>query len=443
MEVKDISASKDEKEDEEEEVDTVVEELRGLSHLRIKPRVVISDAKHKKTTGSPAEVATVAPAAASSGIIERGRLCSVCATKFGRYTCPRCNAASCSLPCYKAHSTKCTEAFYKDSVEEELRSQRADEESQKRMLQLLKHMKDQEDEEEEDEHEEEAYYRLAQLSTEENLSLEHLTPEQREDFKRSLVDGRISDMITPWQPWWLQPASGLIVPVETKREDENENESESEDEVEVEERKPPPVLPDIPPLSTLLSKEPSPLLAFNLLDILFSYAYVMRYFNGEPDSEASDASSFLVEISAVLQSNAVHQSPDAAFDACLANILKPSVSGSSDFGLAVVDDVRQIVAQKHFTLMALSDLHALLGRAAADQIAAATKEVKRLRAKLAALQKKVYFFVAWANAQDEPLFRATAALVEAYLREQRAKRPDTTTAPSSSTGSLRLPTTLS
>jgi signal-transduction protein with cAMP-binding, CBS, and nucleotidyltransferase domain len=79
LEVKDISTSTDEKEDdeEEEEVDTVVEELRGLSHLRIKPRVVISDAKHKKTTGSTAQVATVAPAAASSGIIERGRLCSV------------------------------------------------------------------------------------------------------------------------------------------------------------------------------------------------------------------------------------------------------------------------------------------------------------------------------------------------------------------------------
>jgi hypothetical protein len=132
--------------------------------------------------------------------------------------------------------------------------------------------------------------------------------------------------------------------------------------------------------------------------------------------------------------------------------VQPSVSGSPDFGLAVVDDVRQIVAQKHFTLMALSDLHALLGRAAADQVAhssfagaaAAAKEVKRLRTKLAALQKKVYFFVAWANAQDEPLFRATAALVEAYLREQRAKRPDTTTGPSStSTTTLRLPTKLS
>ncbi len=133
---------------------------------------------------------------------------------------------------------------------------------------------------------------------------------------------------------------------------------------------------------------------------------------------------------------------------------QPSVSGSPGFGLAVVDDVRQIVAQKHFTLMALSDLHALLGRAAADQVAhssfagaaaaTTTKEVKRLRAKLAALQKKVYFFVAWANAQDEPLFRATAALVEAYLREQRAKRPDTTTGSSStSTTTLRLPTKLS
>ncbi len=65
--------------------------------------------------------------------------------------------------------------------------------------------------------------------------------------------------------------TGLIVPVETKREDDAKNESESEDEyeVEAEERKPPSVLPDIPPLSTLLSKEPSPLLAFNLLDILY------------------------------------------------------------------------------------------------------------------------------------------------------------------------------
>lgn len=65
--------------------------------------------------------------------------------------------------------------------------------------------------------------------------------------------------------------TGLIVPVETKREDYEKNESESEDEyeVEAEERKPPSVLPDIPPLSTLLSKEPSPLLAFNLLDILY------------------------------------------------------------------------------------------------------------------------------------------------------------------------------
>jgi signal-transduction protein with cAMP-binding, CBS, and nucleotidyltransferase domain len=76
--VQDISTPTREKEDEkEEEVDTVVEELRGLSHLRIKPRVVISDAKHKKTTGSTAQVANVAPTAASSGIIERGRLCSV------------------------------------------------------------------------------------------------------------------------------------------------------------------------------------------------------------------------------------------------------------------------------------------------------------------------------------------------------------------------------
>jgi hypothetical protein len=127
------------------------------------------------------------------------------------------------------------------------------------------------------------------------------------------------------------------------------------------------------------------------------------------------------------------------------------VSGSPEFGLAVVDDVKQIVAQRHSVLMALSDLHGLLARAtdeltvttqgAPARTAPPTREVKRLRSQLAALQKKVFFFVAWANAQDETLFRATAALVDAYLQDKRAKRPQSNVDAATGPGSakLRLP----
>lgn len=36
-----------------------------------------------------------------------------CLTQFSRYICPRCNITYCSLPCYKQHSSGCTEAFYR------------------------------------------------------------------------------------------------------------------------------------------------------------------------------------------------------------------------------------------------------------------------------------------------------------------------------------------
>lgn len=54
----------------EVEVETVVEEVRGLPSLRIKPRVVISDSKKKEKDRQ----ATTMPGIA---IINRGRICSV------------------------------------------------------------------------------------------------------------------------------------------------------------------------------------------------------------------------------------------------------------------------------------------------------------------------------------------------------------------------------
>jgi hypothetical protein len=41
--------------------------------------------------------------------------CQVCgkAAAGTLYTCPRCNVRYCGLACYKGHSERCTEGFYK------------------------------------------------------------------------------------------------------------------------------------------------------------------------------------------------------------------------------------------------------------------------------------------------------------------------------------------
>ena len=43
-------------------------------------------------------------------------VCGVCARQLSKYGCPRCNARTCSLECYKAHSKRCTEEFARDNT---------------------------------------------------------------------------------------------------------------------------------------------------------------------------------------------------------------------------------------------------------------------------------------------------------------------------------------
>lgn len=90
--------------------------------------------------------------------------------------------------------------------------------------------------------------------------------------------------------------------------------------------------------------------------------------------------------------------------------------------------------------MALSDLHALIGKAAEEAVSsttkqreAATRESKRAHTKLVAMQRKVFFFVVWTHEQESSIFEATATLVQIYGRE---KRPTTN---GSGTAPIRLP----
>ena len=80
---------------------------------------------------------------------------------------------------------------------------------------------------------------LETLSTKPDLSFSDLTPQQQADFQRALRDGRLSDMIEIWQPWWEEGETG------------------------------PTALQDFPPLNTITRASPHPSLRQQLITIMY------------------------------------------------------------------------------------------------------------------------------------------------------------------------------
>ncbi|GAQ90932.1 hypothetical protein KFL_007030050 [Klebsormidium nitens] len=168
-------------------------------------------------------------------------ICRVCQKQWSKYACPRCNVRYCSLPCYKAHSSRCTEGFYRENAESELRQRKADPEERRKMLQTLKRMQEAEgaeglddlgleggfnlaegegggdsDTEEEEEMEEGGGFELSEETLRRlsdkgsDLSLDDLTSTERASLRQAAASGALSRFITPCEPWYLSPEAKQI-----------------------------------------------------------------------------------------------------------------------------------------------------------------------------------------------------------------------------------------
>ncbi|KAJ9506666.1 hypothetical protein QJQ45_018372, partial [Haematococcus lacustris] len=157
-----------------------------------------------------------------------------------------------------------------------------------------------------------------------SLSPVDLSPADLRRFHRALAAGQLSHLLPPWQPWWTgpeahacrltrsgqavlqplqppqppQPPGQLAAQPATEASDQTcqagvEAEGEGEEgqgegKGEGEEGRGPvcrlPAPPDtpLPSLASLTHSPPSPLLRWQLLQLLFSYCWVQRTYNGEP-----------------------------------------------------------------------------------------------------------------------------------------------------------------
>ncbi|EJU03459.1 hypothetical protein DACRYDRAFT_49633 [Dacryopinax primogenitus] len=157
-------------------------------------------------------------------LLTRGR--HRCGRQFAKYTCPTCNTPYCSLTCFRSEKhVQCTEPFYKQSLEDEIKAGRSRTADEKRaMLDMLKRFEEQSAEaeetqpsDEEDEESDDLAARLAELDlgmypAPPNHIWDRLSSDQRAEFLR-LVGNPDSDatraLLTQAEsvdqvvlPWW-------------------------------------------------------------------------------------------------------------------------------------------------------------------------------------------------------------------------------------------------
>lgn len=131
----------------------------------------------------------------------------------------------------------------------------------------------------------------------------------------------------------------------------------------------PSVKRNIPSLSSLMKQtKPNPNILFSCIDVLFSYAYIMRLYNGCPDDTSYQAAESLMQLSAVLSQNAVFESIESVVYNSLSVVQNCKELYSEELSHCALLDVINLiqghdVAQRaNFTDCALSDLCRFLSR---------------------------------------------------------------------------------
>jgi hypothetical protein len=307
-----------------------------------------------------------------------------------------------------------------------------------------------------------------------DLTIDDLTAEELEAFQKEALategDVLASAGVQAWQPWWTTQAAAELqlsasgikcieeitpntmnIPATT-----NENASEQQQQV----LPPPPPSAPLPPLSSLTSHPPSPTLPLHLLDLLYSYCLTLRLFNGQYTTDVLDAVSTVLASSSVLggglPSPSPSHSPPSSTDVPSTVLLNSimHVCSSTDagraqvprsFAIGILSDVAMVLQLgRAVVVTALTDLSRLIdaglveARSCTSSINSMNtnidklskeetlefqqqqQEYKNLINQLKHAQRKMLFFLSWANEVADAVTPALAMATGMVYEQQRA-----------------------
>lgn len=300
------------------------------------------------------------------------KVCKFCDAPSAKYTCPRCNFGYCSASCYKdARHRNCSEDFYKDWVQTYLKMEQASPEAQQKMVNILKsaRKKAEEGEDELPEDVDEIVQQLEQVDLDAESAWAYLTEEEKVEFEELVKTGEVGKLVPVWKPWWenLSLVSEVTADCDAEK-----------------------IGPRIVPLSKLTSRPPALCVVNSVLNVLCSYVYVARLYNGELLLQSAED---LLSTSAVLAEDAVFGTAGEAIQSLLQKVLVHREGVTSEELPALLASFRKLVegpGLKDNVLRCLTDMKIVLERAAAS--ADGGKELKR---KLKRAVKKTEYFMSW------------------------------------------------
>lgn len=253
--------------------------------------------------------------------------------------------------------------------------------------------------------EEEEMLELASLNLDDPDWVNHVSAKTLAKFTALIAGGALDSVFHQWVPWWTRDKLSPIIEVLPAESVEEDAESDGEiDDASLGQPAPsPPICTNIPKISDLTKIKPSPLIAFNVTEVVFCYVYVKQLYNGDWDEEnADEALEAVIALSSVLRENYVCKN---AVEAIARPVeLAPNsreVFVSSTFSLAAIRDTLTLVSKGHlFLLAALSELQSTFISCNAKQSAlppsTRSKSSKKVST-LSQMQMKITFFISWAN----------------------------------------------
>ncbi|XP_064649656.1 zinc finger HIT domain-containing protein 2-like [Lineus longissimus] len=333
----------------------------------------------------------------------KNTICKICYKELAKYTCPRCNVRYCSSDCYKSEGhAECSESFYKNCFMDGLQDCEASSDEKQKMMEMLQRVENQDipdmdDDDEEDEDEIPLEDRLQGLNLDMDTDQvwEKLTEAERKEFQSMVEDGRLGNMMELWEPWWNIKETNLVEEVGKTKSNQRH----------------PEILNRLPDVTKILKGEPPDTLQYDVVNIMYAYAYTVRLHNGDYVGMELQAVDTVLRLCNTLAGKNFTDAR-SALHSCFQAIQehKLILGNSADFSVAILKDVENIIMGPNsqqplvYVLAALSDLHGLFRQARKQLVedlksltlnVKATKQLQAEKQKYFNSMKKLEFLVVW------------------------------------------------
>lgn len=239
-----------------------------------------------------------------------------------------------------------------------------------------------------------------------------LSSKEKETFMGLVKRGELAELVPLWTPWWEEHAEGgrVLVEVLEERLSKADEGASAANRAKKEPKSKgkggsaastiPKVSTKIPKLSSLCAN-PSPLVCFGLVNVLYAYAFTLRLINNDTDSLIIEFCDMMIFLSEALNSGRVFTSIQDALDSGRTLIVNGGYFDKED-PLApdrALEAVAHITAGRDekdstgYCLAALSQLRSVLSQARKSLTKDGEEGERRHKYFLAS--KKCEFFQAW------------------------------------------------